>query len=116
MGYRGVWSIAIRGVSRLVRLRAIKEGQNLDYTRGGGTVSVYNVYWTPRGGGGGCGRGTLPYSSVASFFGMGGGGGQAPQMYRQKKTIMYMSPICASASETYNHIFSGLKMHLHRPT
>ena len=37
MGYRGVWSIAIRGlparsvVSRLVRFRAIKKGQNLDY-------------------------------------------------------------------------------------
>ena len=30
VGLRGVWSIAIRGVSRLVRLRAIKEGQNLD--------------------------------------------------------------------------------------
>ena len=35
--YRGVWGIAIRGVqarsvvSRLVRLRAIKKGQNLDY-------------------------------------------------------------------------------------
>ena len=42
-------------------------------------------------------------SVLASFLGIGGGGGQAPQMYRQKTIVTYMRERAkpASASKTY---------------
>ena len=46
-------------------------------------------------------------SSVASYLVLGGGGGQDPQMYRQKK-VTYMRERAPQ-----KHIFSGLKIHLH---
>ena len=46
-------------------------------------------------------------SRVASFLVLGGGG-QAPQLYRQKKIVTYMRERAPQ-----KHIFSGLKIHLH---
>ena len=51
-------------------------------------------------------------TSVASFLVLGGGGGQAPQMYRQNFFLLK----CASERSErapIKHIFSGLKIHLH---
>ena len=58
-------------------------------------------------------------SNVASFCYWGGGGGQAPQMYRQKKTnhvhvyLTYMRERVKRASASEIYVFSGLKIHLH---
>ena len=56
----------------------------------------------------------LTYSSVASFLVLGGG--QDPQMYRQKKRSVHVAYNCASERAPQKHtlyIFSGLKIHLH---
>ena len=47
------------------------------------------------------------YTSVASFLVWGGGGGQDPQMYRQKK-VTYVRERAPQ-----KHIFSVLQIHLH---
>ena len=64
---------------------------------------------------------SIMISSVANFFGMGGGGGQAPQMYRQKEKNHVKYARASEASERFRNtfhrpIFSGFKIHLHTYT
>ena len=50
---------------------------------------------------------SIIFSSVANFLVLGGGGGQAPQMYRQKKKNVHVT-YARAASERLRNTFIGL--------